>query len=58
MQRCGEFLGLLKNLGVLCQGGWEADETIEAAALRETIEEAGVLGDIEVSLPAFSLYIP
>lgn len=28
------------------QGGWELDEDIETAALRETIEEAGVLGDV------------
>lgn len=33
----------------LYQGGWEKDETIEVAARRETIEEAGVCGDIEVS---------
>lgn len=30
------------------QGGWEADETVEAAALRETVEEAGVRGTLEV----------
>jgi len=36
---------------VLCaeQGGWEDDETLEAAARRETVEEAGVRGSIEVS---------
>lgn len=32
------------------QGGWEADETVEAAAARETVEEAGVRGVIEVIL--------
>ena len=32
------------------QGGWEADETVEAAAARETVEEAGVRGNLEVSL--------
>ena len=32
------------------QGGWEADETVEAAAARETVEEAGVRGVLEVSL--------
>jgi diphosphoinositol-polyphosphate diphosphatase len=30
------------------QGGWEDDETVEAAAQRETVEEAGVRGSIEV----------
>ncbi|KAK7251746.1 hypothetical protein RIF29_35210 [Crotalaria pallida] len=29
------------------KGGWETDECIEQAALRETIEEAGVVGSIE-----------
>ncbi|MCI12140.1 nudix hydrolase 4, partial [Trifolium medium] len=29
------------------KGGWETDETMEQAALRETIEEAGVVGNIE-----------
>ena len=33
----------------LLQGGWESDETVEAAAARETVEEAGVRGRIEVS---------
>lgn len=33
----------------LAQGGWETDESMEQAALRETIEEAGVMGNIEVS---------
>lgn len=28
------------------QGGWETDETLEAAAARETLEEAGVVGDL------------
>lgn len=32
----------------LIQGGWENDESIEDAALRETVEEAGVVGDVEV----------
>lgn len=31
------------------QGGWESDESMEEAVSRETIEEAGVLGEIEVS---------
>ena len=28
------------------QGGWENDETVEEAAVREAIEEAGVRGDL------------
>ena len=32
----------------LPQGGWENDETVEQAAAREAIEEAGVRGDIVV----------
>ena len=32
---------------VLPKGGWEVDETLEAAAARETLEEAGVIGDLE-----------
>lgn len=32
------------------KGGWEIDESIEAAALRETVEEAGVVGDVERKL--------
>jgi diphosphoinositol-polyphosphate diphosphatase len=30
------------------KGGWEVDESVEAAAARETVEEAGVRGDLEV----------
>ena len=37
------------NLSVVYQGGWEDDETVEAAAMRETVEEAGVRGTLEVS---------
>eukprot|EP00798_Chlamydomonas_sp_ICE-L_P029063 gene29063-32267_t len=29
------------------KGGWEDDETVEAAAMRETVEEAGVRGELE-----------
>ena len=32
----------------LMQGGWENDETVEEAAAREAIEEAGVRGDLVV----------
>ena len=34
--------------GWLNQGGWELDESKKEAALRETIEEAGVRGIVEV----------
>uniref|UniRef100_A0A6U6LR16 Nudix hydrolase domain-containing protein n=1 Tax=Odontella aurita TaxID=265563 RepID=A0A6U6LR16_9STRA len=33
-----------KEEWILPKGGWEADETIEESALRETFEEGGVLG--------------
>ncbi|KAL8550154.1 hypothetical protein ACS0TY_008831 [Phlomoides rotata] len=40
-----------KGKGMLFpKGGWENDETIEDAALRETIEEAGVVGIVEHKL--------
>ncbi|XP_048228388.1 nudix hydrolase 18, mitochondrial-like [Ricinus communis] len=32
------------------KGGWETDETMEQAALRETREEAGVIGRVECKL--------
>ncbi|KAG4999373.1 hypothetical protein GLYMA_08G055800v4 [Glycine max] len=32
------------------KGGWESDESMEQAALRETIEEAGVVGNVESKL--------
>ncbi|OMO98175.1 hypothetical protein CCACVL1_04313 [Corchorus capsularis] len=32
------------------KGGWEKDESMEEAAIRETLEEAGVLGNIEGKL--------
>lgn len=32
---------------VVPKGGWELDETLEAAAARETLEEAGVRGRLE-----------
>ncbi|KAH6773909.1 nudix hydrolase-like protein 17 [Perilla frutescens var. hirtella] len=32
------------------KGGWESDESVEEAASRETLEEAGVLGKVECEL--------
>lgn len=31
---------------ILPKGGWESDESMEQSALRETFEEAGVLGEV------------
>lgn len=40
-----------KGKGMLFpKGGWETDEAIEDAALRETMEEAGVLGQVQGKL--------
>ncbi|XP_051144036.1 nudix hydrolase 18, mitochondrial-like [Andrographis paniculata] len=40
-----------KGKGMLFpKGGWEKDESMEDAALRETVEEAGVVGDVEHKL--------
>ncbi|XP_076897870.1 nudix hydrolase 17, mitochondrial-like isoform X1 [Bidens hawaiensis] len=40
-----------KGKGMLFpKGGWESDESIEEAALRESVEEAGVFGTLEVVL--------
>ncbi|XP_076885013.1 nudix hydrolase 17, mitochondrial-like isoform X2 [Bidens hawaiensis] len=40
-----------KGKGMLFpKGGWESDESIEEAAIRESIEEAGVFGTLEVVL--------
>ncbi|KAK6931307.1 NUDIX hydrolase domain [Dillenia turbinata] len=40
-----------KGKGMLFpKGGWESDESMEEAALRETIEEAGVIGKVENEL--------
>ncbi|XVE63939.1 hypothetical protein DITRI_Ditri07aG0060900 [Diplodiscus trichospermus] len=36
------------------KGGWEKDESMERAAIRETLEEAGVLGNIEFKLGKWS----
>lgn len=38
------------------QGGWENDETVEEAAAREAIEEAGVRGDLVVSHCFYGLF--
>lgn len=38
------------------QGGWENDETVEEAAAREAIEEAGVRGDLVVSRCFYGLF--
>ncbi|KAL1536804.1 Nudix hydrolase 21, chloroplastic [Salvia divinorum] len=44
-----------KGKGVLFpKGGWEIDESIEEAALRETVEEAGVVGDVQHKLGKWS----
>ena len=32
----------------IMQGGWENDETVEEAAIREAVEEAGVRGELLV----------
>jgi len=39
------------------QGGWENDETVEEAARREAMEEAGVKGDILVRDLYFAQYV-
>lgn len=36
------------------KGGWELDESIEEAASRETVEEAGVVGEVEHKLGEWS----
>lgn len=41
---------------MIIQGGWELDESLEEAALRESLEEAGVIGLVEV-LIRFYLFI-
>ncbi|KOM26673.1 hypothetical protein LR48_Vigan304s002000 [Vigna angularis] len=38
-------------------GGWEIDESMEQAALRETIEEVGVIGSVEIRLLLFRIGI-
>jgi hypothetical protein len=43
-------LTLLCIIALQLQGGWELDESKEDAAMRETLEEAGVTGKVEVSI--------
>ena len=45
-----------KHFGV--QGGWETDETLEQAAHRETVEEAGVRGRLLVRSYARRCFSP
>ena len=40
---------------VFPKGGWEQDEDVQAAAARETVEEAGVRGELEVRSLAGSM---
>lgn len=35
---------------VFPKGGWETDESVESAAQRETVEEAGVRGELETPM--------
>jgi diphosphoinositol-polyphosphate diphosphatase len=35
---------------VFPKGGWEVDESVEVAAQRETVEEAGVRGELELPI--------
>ena len=44
------------GLPVSCQGGWELDESLKAAAKRETVEESGVRGKVEVSIAVICPY--
>ncbi|KAL8142075.1 hypothetical protein V2J09_015107 [Rumex salicifolius] len=44
-----------KGQGMLFpKGGWEEDESVEEAACRETLEEAGVLGIVQGSLGSWN----
>lgn len=38
-----------RDISFYFQGGWEDDETLEEAACREALEEAGVKGKLNVS---------
>lgn len=43
----GSRLSLWNSQLLWAQGGWENDETAEEAAARESLEEAGVRGDLQ-----------
>lgn len=36
------------HICIISQGGWENDETVQDAAIREAVEEAGVRGELVV----------
>ena len=44
------YLLWMAGISFAHQGGWETDETVEEAACREALEEAGVRGLLQVSL--------
>lgn len=46
---------VLMNSLLCAQGGWENDETVEEAAVREALEEAGVRGDLMVRICCFQM---
>ena len=48
MRRLAIRFSLYTIASVQGQGGWEDDESVESAAQRETVEEAGVRGVLEV----------
>ena len=52
------YLDLMAGVSVNHQGGWETDETVEEAACRESLEEAGVRGILQVSFLYMSSIIP
>ena len=49
---------LVLNPRIAWQGGWETDETVLDAAARETLEEAGVRGVLEVGSYILDLFCP
>ncbi|EXB38302.1 Nudix hydrolase 16 [Morus notabilis] len=56
-----EFLNVAKPLLIPypdngLHGGWENDETVEQAAVREAVEEAGVRGDLVVIVAVVATY--
>uniref|UniRef100_A0A803QPL1 Nudix hydrolase domain-containing protein n=1 Tax=Cannabis sativa TaxID=3483 RepID=A0A803QPL1_CANSA len=40
------YRNCVENGNKVVEGGWENDETVEQAAVREAVEEAGVRGDL------------